>query len=73
MAGQHTALIEAVHRAGPIVTLPADRVRWTGPNGEASLVPEVPGLAAAMQRAFAEEKTLSACGFSPGARHGATA
>jgi predicted dehydrogenase len=73
MAGQHTALIEAVHRAGPIATLPAGQVRWTGPNGEASLVPEVPGLAATMQRAFAEEKTLGACGFSPGARQGATA
>jgi predicted dehydrogenase len=70
MAGQHTALIEAVHRAGPVVTLPADRVSWTGPNGAASLVPQVSGLAAAMQRAFAEEKTLAACGFSvaePGA------
>lgn len=64
MAGQHTALIEAVHRAGPVVVLPADRVRWTGANGEISLVPEVPGLAAAMRRAFAEEKTLSACGFT---------
>jgi predicted dehydrogenase len=70
MAGQHTALIEAVHRAGPITTLPADLVRWTGPNGEASPVPEVPGLAAAMQRAFAEEKTLRACGFSPASRSG---
>ena len=67
MAGQHTALIEAVHRATPIGALPADQIRWAGPNGAAAAGPEVPGLAATMQRAFAEEKLLSACGFTPAA------
>jgi len=64
MAGQHTALIEAVHRATPITALPADQVQWAGPNGAASAGPDVPGLVVAMRRAFAEEKLLSACGFS---------
>ena len=63
MAGRHTALIEAVHRAAPIVSLPPERVRWTGRNGEASPIPDVPGLAVAMRRAFAEGKLLSECGF----------
>jgi predicted dehydrogenase len=67
MAGQHTALIEAVHRATPIVALPADQIRWAGPNGAASAGPEVPGLAETLHRAFAEEKLLSACGFTPAA------
>ncbi|MEJ1974342.1 MAG: hypothetical protein WDM96_18350 [Lacunisphaera sp.] len=67
MAGQHTALIEAVHRATPIVALPAEVIRWAGPDGAASAGPEVTGLAPAMHRAFAEGKLLSACGFSAAA------
>ena len=67
MAGQHTALIEAVHRAAPIVPLPADRVSWATATGAPALIPQVAGLSAAMQRAFAEEKTLAACGFSAAA------
>ncbi len=80
LAGQHTALIEGVHRAGPIVSLPAESLRWwekgaqcVSAGSAASSVPEVPGMAEAMRRAFKEEKSLRACGFAPAARHSAPA
>jgi predicted dehydrogenase len=73
MAGQHTALIEAVHRTAPIVALPEESVRWWD-DSSASPVPEVPGMVEAMRRAFAEEKSLREAGFQPAApRRGATA
>ncbi len=65
MAGQHTALIEAAHRQSAIVDFPPATVEWSGPNGASSQVPEVPGMADAMRRAFQTEKSLNACGFSP--------
>lgn len=63
MAGQHTALIEAVHRAGPVRELPAAIVRWAPLNGVGATIPEVPGLADAMRRAFQREEMLSGAGF----------
>jgi predicted dehydrogenase len=65
MAGRHTALIEAVHRAAPVVPLPAAMVSWPGANGSESDAPEVPGMVAALRRAFAGEQSLRASGFSP--------
>lgn len=63
MAGQHTALIEAVHQASAIVTLPPAAVEWSGPNGAGSALAHVPGMTAALRRAFAEETSLRAAGF----------
>lgn len=73
MAGQHTALIEAVHRGATIRTIPANEITWVGKDGDDSLVPAVPGLGEAMRRAFAEEKTLAACGFAPAAERSPSA
>lgn len=64
MAMKHTALIEAVHRAAPIVSFPASVVKWTGANGETGRVPAMPGLDAALRQAYAEQKSLRTCGFS---------
>lgn len=63
MAGRHTVLIEAAHRQSAIVDFPAASVHWSGRNGAGSQVPEVPGMAEAMRRAFEAEKSLRACGF----------
>jgi len=64
MAGQHTALIEAVHRAAPIQPLPPEQVSWSPAPGSNGQLAEVPGLLDAMRRAFREDKLLGECGFA---------
>jgi hypothetical protein len=63
MAGHLAELIEAVHRATPIATIPPARVRWHGANGDGAAVPEIPGLADAMRRAFHDDGSLQSSGF----------
>ncbi|HET7536232.1 MAG TPA: Gfo/Idh/MocA family oxidoreductase [Candidatus Didemnitutus sp.] len=69
MAGCHTALIEAAHRASPITPFPAGWVSWQAADGSSSGVPDVRGLNASLRQAFAGQKTLHDCGFllAPGA------
>lgn len=64
MAARHTALIESIHRTGRVAVLPAERIVWQAKDGPASALPAMPGLDAALRQAFAEQKTLSACGFT---------
>jgi predicted dehydrogenase len=63
MAERHTAVIEAVHRFATIHRFPASQIQWGGENGMAD-VPEVAGLAGALRRAFAEQQSLEAAGFT---------
>lgn len=64
IAGRHTALIEAVQRAGAVVPVPAGILAWQGEA--AAAVPVVAGLELALDRAYAAGSTLAAAGFSPG-------
>lgn len=64
MAARHTALIEAIHRAGRVAAFPGERIVWQAKDGPTSALPAMPGLDAALRQAFAEQKTLSACGFT---------
>lgn len=65
MAARHTSLIEGIHRAGNIRTFPRAQVEWSDVSGPASAVPAVPGLDAALRRAFAEQRSLRDSGFVP--------
>ncbi|MBS0664371.1 MAG: Gfo/Idh/MocA family oxidoreductase [Verrucomicrobia bacterium] len=62
-AGRHTALIERIHRAAPVVPFPPEQVEWVG-DEERTSVPTFPGLTEAMQRAFAAQGSLRAAGFT---------
>lgn len=64
MAGQHTALVEAIHRTGRIVVPSADLITWAPMQEKAAPVPDVTGLGEAMRRAFAQESTLATAGFT---------
>jgi predicted dehydrogenase len=64
MAARHTSLIEGIHRAAPIREFPRARVGWAETDGPASAVPAVPGLDAALRRAFAEQRSLRDSGFT---------
>jgi predicted dehydrogenase len=66
MAGRHTALIESLHRQGEIISLAPALVTWSGGPGDATAMPSVQGLDAAMQRAYATQSPLAAAGFPPG-------
>ena len=64
MATRHTSLIEGIHSAAPIREFPRERVEWTEVSGPATAVPAVPGLDAALRRAFAEQRSLRDSGFT---------
>ena len=64
MAARHTSLIEGIHRAAAIRAFPHGQVEWVETAGPASAVPAVPGLDAALRRAFAEQRTLRDSGFA---------
>lgn len=71
MAARHTELIEGLYRTAAITTFPAGQVTWAGPNGTASMVPEVSGLEPALRHAFSLQESLAHSGFalaSPQAR-----
>jgi predicted dehydrogenase len=68
MARRHTEVIEAIHRASPIRSFPAKDVQWAAENGSGSEIPEVPGLTAAMRRAFATQELLERSGLTLAAR-----
>jgi len=73
LAGRHTAVIESIHREAHINPVPPEQVSWTGASGEASGMPDIKGLAAALHRAYLAENSLAASGFilaAPLARHG---
>jgi predicted dehydrogenase len=66
MAQRHTALIEAVHQAAPIHTLPSSLIEWennTGPIWPGN-VPVVRGLEEALERALETHGSLSKNGFA---------
>lgn len=67
MAGRHTAVIEALHRSGEIVTLPPALVHWSADPGDAAAIPVVSGLEEAMRRAYLAQSPLAAAGFAPAA------
>ena len=67
LAGQHTALIESIHRQGSISTVPSAEVNWSGANGATSQVPDIRGLAEALRRSYVAEQSLAAGGFKLGA------
>ncbi len=64
LAARHTALIAGIHRAAPVVPFPPELVEWSGGPDDATAVASVPGLDAALRRAFAEQRALRDCGFS---------
>lgn len=63
IAGRHTAVIEALQRAGEVQAFPAELVSWSSENGAATAVPMVQGLDSAMREAFAAQQTLAGAGF----------
>jgi len=65
LAGRHTALIESIHHQADIGTVPASLVTWVGVNGQASEVPAIRGLTAALHRAHGDGQSLAATGFTP--------
>lgn len=71
-AARHTAVIEAIHRSAEVVEFSPDAVQWTGPNGSASEVAVIPGLDAALRKAFAERCSLREVGFAAVAPSGPT-
>jgi predicted dehydrogenase len=66
LAGRHTALIEAIHGQARVEPVPAEKVVWSGTNGDGSQVPEILGLAEALRRSYVTEQSLAASGFSLG-------
>lgn len=70
LAGRHTALIESIHSQSRIGVVPAEKIAWSGTNGEASQVPEIMGLAEALRRSYIAEQSLTASGFSLAAPSG---
>ncbi|MCF7734436.1 MAG: Gfo/Idh/MocA family oxidoreductase, partial [Akkermansiaceae bacterium] len=67
MAARHAAFIVGLHQVATITPLPPDQIAWAQPNGTSAALPAMPGLDPAMRRAFAEQKSLRACGFPAGA------
>lgn len=68
MARRHTEVIEAIHRACPILSFPSEMVHWTSGDGVGSEIPVVAGLTEAMQRAFSTQELLTRSDFSLGSR-----
>jgi predicted dehydrogenase len=64
VAREHTALIEAIHRAAPIRSVSEDKVEWRPMLNGSTLVPCIRGLEGAMRKAFADRRLLSEIGFS---------
>ena len=67
MASRHTAVIEAIHRSAPIHPFLPEEIQWQGEAGPESLVPNVPGLSAALKLAFLTQESLASSGFVPAA------
>ena len=63
LAARHTALIEAVHRSAPILTVPEEEIAWSPSPDALTAVPSVRGLDEALHAAFAHGGTLAAAGF----------
>lgn len=64
VAARHTALIEAIHRAAPVVAVPAGRIAWRT-DAAGARWPNVTGLETALRRAFQQGGTLRAECFPP--------
>jgi len=67
LAGRHTAFIETIHRQARIGTVSAGEVTWSGTNGQASQIPDIRGLGAALRRSYQAEQSLAEGGFKTGA------
>lgn len=67
LAGRHTAFIEAIHGQARIGTVPEGDVTWSGANGQASQIPDIRGLGAALRRSYLAEQSLAEGGFKTGA------
>jgi predicted dehydrogenase len=63
LAARHTALIDAVHRSAPIVSIPAAEIEWAPSVDAPNAVPSVRHLDEALHSAFANGGTLATAGF----------
>jgi len=64
VAREHTALVEAIHRAATIRPVADEAIQWRPLLEGAAQVPCVQGLEVAMRKAFAERQLLREMGFN---------
>lgn len=64
LAARHTTLIEGIHGAAPIRAFPSGVVKWSEEAKAVDAIPSVPGLDAALRRAFTGQRSLRDCGLN---------
>src|SRR5690606_2495562 len=63
IASRHTAVIEAIHAAGPVAAIDPSLVSWVTDDSGIGQLPEVAGLTAAMEKAYVAGCSLAEVGF----------
>lgn len=64
LAARHTAFIDAVHRTGKVRDFSPELIDWSGELTDATAIPSVRGLDAALVQAFAGGASLASVGFA---------